>query len=220
MEQKIGNISNSVLRGVNTVSVNDAKNSDGAPNNGCLKIFFIANIFLACINFFILAIGCPRTSNLGFDYMGVIVAVLGLLVAIMLGWNIYTAIDNRSDVSLLKTEATKLKWRSDLIFASIHSDFANIEIELFCQKPNSQRAYAVVRHSIEAIVCYQQCHEYDSADAQIKLLTTAINKETFQNLSDKQRVKLIASAKMVTHADKLLNYDLLMKFLYSTTTNN
>lgn len=220
MEQKIGNINKSVLNNVNTVSIHETKNGDDTSSHGCLKIFFITNILLASINFLILAVGCPRTSNLGFDYMGVIVAVLGLLVAIMLGWNIYTAIDNRSEITQLKTEATKLKWRSDLIFASIHSDFANIEIELFCQKPNSQCAYAVARHSIEAIVCYQQCHEYDSADAQIKLLTTAVNKETFQNFSDKQRIKLIASAKMVTNADRLLNYDLLMRFLYSNTSNN
>lgn len=34
-----------------------------------------------------------RTSNLEFDYQGVIVGVLSLLVTVLIGWNIYTLID-------------------------------------------------------------------------------------------------------------------------------
>lgn len=35
----------------------------------------------------------PTAANLDFDYMGVIVAVLSLIVAVLLGWNIYSVIN-------------------------------------------------------------------------------------------------------------------------------
>lgn len=51
-------------------------------------INFALLIPLLCMNF-------PRIidSNLGFDYMGIIVGVLSLLVTVLIGWNIYTALN-------------------------------------------------------------------------------------------------------------------------------
>ena len=36
-----------------------------------------------------------RSPELGFDYQGVLVGVLSLLVTVLLGWNIYTLVDIR-----------------------------------------------------------------------------------------------------------------------------
>ena len=41
---------------------------------------------------------CPRT-DLGFDYMGVIVGILSLLVGLLVGWNIYNALDLNKKIS-------------------------------------------------------------------------------------------------------------------------
>lgn len=38
-------------------------------------------------------IAAYRTPELGFDYQGVIVGILSLLVTVLIGWNIYTFID-------------------------------------------------------------------------------------------------------------------------------
>lgn len=48
------------------------------------------------ISIIAICISCPRDTELGFDYQGVIVGVLSLLVTALLGWNIYTLIDMRS----------------------------------------------------------------------------------------------------------------------------
>ena len=41
-------------------------------------------------------IAAYRTPELGFDYQGVIVGILSLLVTVLIGWNIYTIIDIKS----------------------------------------------------------------------------------------------------------------------------
>ena len=40
-----------------------------------------------------ICISAWRSPELSFDYQGVIVGVLSLLVTVILGWNIYTVID-------------------------------------------------------------------------------------------------------------------------------
>lgn len=48
----------------------------------------------------------PRT-DLGFDYLGVIVGILSLLVTALIGWNIYTTIDVKSQVKSIKNITDK-----------------------------------------------------------------------------------------------------------------
>lgn len=54
----------------------------------------LASIILLCVI-------CPRfinNENLGFDYMGVIVAILSLLVTLLVAWQIFQTIDLRKKV--------------------------------------------------------------------------------------------------------------------------
>lgn len=44
-----------------------------------------------------------------FDYMGIIVGILSLLVTVLMGWNIYTIIDTKSEVAKLKEERSRLQ---------------------------------------------------------------------------------------------------------------
>lgn len=46
---------------------------------------------ISCI--VLLCIICPRVKNLGFDYIGVVVTILALLVTLLIGWNIWSMID-------------------------------------------------------------------------------------------------------------------------------
>ena len=44
----------------------------------------------------------PHCSELGFDYQGVIVGILSLLVTALIGWNIYTTIDLKGKIDEFK----------------------------------------------------------------------------------------------------------------------
>ena len=65
--------------------------------NKTLLIFsIIFSVVAIIISVIAICLICPKSNNLGFDYQGIIVGVLSLLVAILLGWNIYTLIDLKS----------------------------------------------------------------------------------------------------------------------------
>lgn len=54
---------------------------------------------------------CPHKAELGFDYQGVLVGVLSLLVTILIGWNIYTIIDIKTqEIRLMKYQLEHHSW--------------------------------------------------------------------------------------------------------------
>ncbi len=45
-----------------------------------------------------ISIAAYRSPNLGFDYQGVIVGILSLLVTILIGWQIYNALEIKKEI--------------------------------------------------------------------------------------------------------------------------
>lgn len=73
-------------------------------NNLYAHVCFSVILAIIAIIFSIVALcnTCPRLiseDEPGFDYMGVIVGVLSLLVALLIGWNIYNALDLNKKIS-------------------------------------------------------------------------------------------------------------------------
>lgn len=62
----------------------------------------IANIILLGFNTHFLCTEYPRNSNLGFDYMGVIVGLLALLIGFLVAWQIYKTIDVDKKLSTIE----------------------------------------------------------------------------------------------------------------------
>lgn len=58
------------------------------------NILFIANVLFLCFNAYFLCHCYPRLpKNLSFDYMGIIVGLLSLLVGFLVAWQIYKTIE-------------------------------------------------------------------------------------------------------------------------------
>lgn len=45
-----------------------------------------------------LCVACPHKAELGFDYQGVIVGILSLLVTLLIGWQIYNALEIKKEI--------------------------------------------------------------------------------------------------------------------------
>ncbi len=56
-------------------------------------IYYLVSLINAISCIILLCIICPRVENLGFDYVGVIVGILTLLITLLIGWNIWSMID-------------------------------------------------------------------------------------------------------------------------------
>ena len=98
------------------------------------------------------------------------------------------------------------------IFASIHKDFAKISIDLFCDKKNETQMYAIAKHLIQAIICYQYVGSFKQADELIDLFCKLV---IFKTLKNEHKSKIIDASKMIIKPERLNNYDNLMKAIYS-----
>ena len=45
-----------------------------------------------------ICVACPHKAELGFDYQGVIVGILSLLVTVLIGWQIYNALEIKKEI--------------------------------------------------------------------------------------------------------------------------
>lgn len=99
--------------------------------------FSIINITSICINF-------PRTKELDFDYLGIIVGILSLLVTVLVGWQIFINLSQEKKISQQMEALTK----------SLNEDIANKVHDISCDILSN-------RHAANAASLYQlSCSEY------------------------------------------------------------
>lgn len=110
MEQKIGNVNNSFISGTNVIveqPINPNKRKNKADNiKWFMGITIVVNLILTSISLMVLVQIAPR--NLEFDYIGAIVGILGVLVTILIGLQIYNALN-------IKTEMRETQEKSNLL---------------------------------------------------------------------------------------------------------
>ena len=91
------------------------KDCIGPENNSKYCFFKVANAFLLLavfLQFVLLCFYAPRVikgNSLGFDYMGVIVAILALLVTLLVAWQIYSTIRSTRQIEKVEEDFEKLK---------------------------------------------------------------------------------------------------------------
>jgi len=189
-------------------------------------------IILGIINFALLipllCMHFPRIidSNLGFDYMGIIVGILSLLVTVLIGWNIYTIIDYQKEISKTKKELNFIKQdintlvnktiqeRTEL-FASIQKDFALISLKNYSTGCNKSFLSSIFTYTIKSVICYSYLKDYKQADDLITALINAIPKETYNSIDNKDKIKIKEITKDIIDVNKLKNSDKLLEYIFS-----
>ena len=76
-----------------------------------LAVSLVMSLIAICLT-------CPREvtqQNLGFDYMGLIVGILALLVTMLIGWQIYNALSLDQKVSNIRREYDSLKQQNEVL---------------------------------------------------------------------------------------------------------
>ena len=68
----------------------------------------VLSLFISVIS---LCLAYPKHENLCFDYQGIFVGILSILVTVLIGWNIYTLIDLRNiqnEIKIIELEANSM----------------------------------------------------------------------------------------------------------------
>lgn len=115
-----------------------------------------------------------RSPDLTFDYQGVIVGILSLLVTVILGWNIYTVIDIKNT----RTEIYKLK---ELLENQIKHSNENTQLILRLEMldlPEVLNAFAVNEQPNSLIVMFKEFYRIRNGNNIAKILAQSYIAQT------------------------------------------
>ncbi len=160
-------------------------------------LFLLASAFLLnCVCIIIVAHLAPRGVSLDFDYYGVIVGVLSILVTVLIGWNIYSVIDlkkikEEQYSTLIKIQAENLQIKKGVLLsrAQIEEDFA-----IVCGPGVKERPY-VISHTLKAIYLWAEIKEYEKANNCVKLVLLALAEPAIIKCSKQSQIDWISILK-------------------------
>lgn len=145
-----------------------------------------------------------------FDYYGVIVGILSILVTILIGWNIYSVIDLKriktehlSAVSKMYEDNHQIKAGLLMSRGQIEEDFA-----IVCG-PEVKNRPLVISHTLKAINCWAEIGEYGKANNCVKFLLMIGEHPLIVECSEQQHnswmnlLKSIPNQQMIENIEKL-----------------
>ena len=195
-------------------------------------------IILGIINFALLipllCMHFPRIidSNLGFDYMGVIVGVLSLLVTVLVGWNIFNTLEFKKELEQIKQQLEEkektLKKQLEEIddkfeelsckvygtYAEASIESAKISISNLLKDTRKTAISNTIRNIVTAICFYAQAKKYNDADEGIETLVI-IPKEEYNKLSQNEKNEIMDKINTIPNPNKLKNYMQLSAYVFT-----
>lgn len=181
MKQNIDNITDSSLTGNNVYGNNNFANKnkgnkDSDLNSNCIIFFaFLLSLVSLFISIIGLCISYPKNEHLGFDYTGIIVGILSLLITILIGWQIYNTININNELK------KHINNRFNLLNNQVDRKLYNIDIRM---TEDIKRQINDYDNHLGSILLHTKANakhdDYQSILFYFKALI-CVNKSTFKN---------------------------------------
>ena len=171
-------------------------------------MLLIACFILDGVGLWIVIRLAPRGINLDFDYYGVIVGILSLLVSLLIGWNIYSVIDLKRIKEEYKSAISKIQEDNQLIKngmllsrGQIEEDFA-----IICGTDVEKRP-KVISHTIKALLIWAEIGEFEKANYCVKYLLLIMEHPLIIKCSSNERDTWITLLKSVPNQQKITDIE-------------
>ena len=218
-QQTVGDINNSTVKNVNIKDSNcNDKNRKLKNKNMFLSIVAIG---VSIIAFFI---ALSSVDVLSANAYVIIIGLISLVIPLLIGWNIYTALDLKNEINEIRRKNQDMSKIFDekintLVDVSQNIDersgkrvltaLAKIEEEFFLFHINSGRTTEsyIINHIFEAVLCYAQVNNYNKANETTEMFLKVL-KDMNINLSnikvtDDKREKLYDLLKTIQNPNKI-----------------
>lgn len=151
-------------------------------------------------------IAAYRTPELSFDYLGVIVGILALLVTVLIGWNIYVVMDVKGINEKMKNLEDNIKFESDKNLYLNNNSTASIYYDIMFKGHETVRIeYNFIQTELYAIFYASKIKNFDAANAETKILIDCAKNaklkisnrehdrlfEIFDKIKEKENIKRI-----------------------------
>ena len=192
--QSVGNIVNSDVSDVNMFNSSKPR-EEHYKSHKVSPIHYIllsVELLLLSVSLCVLFIVLPRNEQLSFDYIGVMVTVLSIIVMILISWNVYSIIDLKRQSSLYSLKIAELAQLTDRVhMINIDNQMTNenaifyIYHYLILNKSPNGLIYNFLWHGISTIQYASQNSRFDMCE----LLVKAMN-EVFVDTSKIEMVSI------------------------------
>lgn len=188
-----------------------------------LNILVVFDTILCVV---LLCVLCPRfveycDRDLGFDYIGVIIGILALLVTLLIGWNIYQLVDLKSkskDIDKLRTQIER-----ELNYIHNKADY-NQAVVYGMMSVNASIHFApneddVVKHQmiLKGIMALKILANFPDCKIEIEkiseILIKGLKNSEHISLSEKMKTDLLLMCGGITNTDKVSCYDEIVELI-------
>lgn len=177
---------------------------------------------LSCIT--LLFVICPRViehENLGFDYMGVIIAVLSLLITVLIGWNIYQLVDfseKSKQFNNLKGQQEKelnyIHNKADYNQALVYAIMSQTFSAHFAPNEDSIIKYEMLTKGLYAL---KTLSNFPDCEKEISSLTETIikglNNSSSVPLDEKTKTNLLLMCGEINNKNKISKYETIIELI-------
>lgn len=192
---------------------------------------YILSTIAIILSIVAICVSCPRT-DMSFDYLGLVTGILGVLVTVLVGWNIYMIVDFKQEKDKLQQYFEEQK----KAVLSVENDFriafmnqlshkallektiADVYAQLMGLHQLTPMSFDYLFHILGAIVSASQAENYDACNIWIKeiKLTLTSPEEVVMPISSKQQ--LIKAAMQINHSNRIIGLDEVVSLIAKIST--
>lgn len=185
-----------------------------------IKLSLILSSIAIVISIITMCLTMPR-REMSIDYLGLITGILGVLVTVLIGWNIYMIIDFRQERENLKQYFEEQKksvqsvghdllvtYKNQLLnVALLEKSISDVYARLMNLHQFTPLPYDYLIHVLGAIVTASQAENYDACNVwitEIKLVLTS-PEQVVMPISSKRQ--LLKASLQISKSDKLVGLE-------------
>lgn len=157
------------------------------------KWLWLFSLIISLANIVVVCLSLPAGHEPDFDYLGLIVGSLSILVTVLIGWNIYTLVDFKENIKQMKDikeEVVDITEQA-VLDTKLHL-FNYLE---FVNTKNSEWLYIMLKNGAELIVLGKQNEDTELVNIIKKKISEMINNNKDIALSEEQKNDIISELK-------------------------
>lgn len=189
------------------------------------KWLWLFSLIISLANIVVVCLYLPAGYDPDFDYLGLIVGSFSILVTVLIGWNIYTLVDFKNEVKVIKNykeeldEVKNIQKSNSNAITQLRSLTEAIETKLngLCDADlfDAQIYFESLRLSLIKIEVYCRMGQHEFAADEAKIIIDDFNEEERRGLTNYQWQTIMSIFKEKQISKVLPNYYELKKCLNS-----
>lgn len=173
---------------------------------GLSVIAIIVSVIAICI-------ACPHVPELGFDYQGVIVGILALLVTMLIGWNIFSIIDIRKIRDELLTTKVSSVFNAEKNNAITCHAVSDYYYHVLLKSDPLGIEYQFLYYRISELFHVSNIGDTETCNIIVKVLLEMIKSPEDIHILQSCKDRLIGLLSMVNEKEKIIKYNELMSVI-------